>query len=101
MLSTHEFCISTFVSLRSTDPRGNSTYPVADAPHGNSDTFGDSQARAGDGGIVVLLLSQLRRCDVLGNTDIELGDGNIKPGSSESGQLSLDTSDLAENQMCL
>lgn len=77
------------------------TYPVAHTPHGDSNTFGDGQASPGDGGVIVLLLGQLGRCDVLGNTDVELGDGDVQPGSTESGQLGLNTTDLAKDQMCL
>lgn len=47
------------------------------------------------------MLVQLRGCDVPGNTDIKFGDGNVKSGSSESGQLGLETANLTEDQMSL
>lgn len=78
-----------------------STYPVAHTPNGNSNTLADSQASPSNGGIIILLLAQLRGCDILGNADIKLGDGNLQAGSTKSGQLGLNTTNLTENQMCL
>lgn len=79
----------------------SATYPVADTPNGDSNTLSDGQASLGDCGIIILLLGQLRGGNILGNADIELGDGDIQSGSTESDQLGLNTTNLAKNQMCL
>lgn len=109
MLSTHEFCCITLLlasALHVSSEEGgefyfSATYPVADTPHGNSDTVGDGQASPGDGGIIILLLGQLCGGNILGNADIELGEGDLQSGSAESDQLGLNTTNLAKNQMCL
>jgi hypothetical protein len=74
---------------------------VADAPHGNPNTFTHREARLGDRVVVRLLLSELRAGDILRDTDIEFRDCNIQAGTSKASELRLHAADLTKDEVGL
>lgn len=76
-------------------------YPVRNAPNSDTHALGGINTSLHNSPIIILLLVPLVVVDRVGDTDIELSDDNVEPGSGESVELCLDTTYLAEDKMGL